>query len=425
MFDVVGEAPVVLRLSLAITIPGLLFILLTLIPGARLGLQFSIAYTGGTMWDVHFRDGTPNPDAVVAMCSRSRACPGRWSRTAPTPAGSTSSSEPPRSRSARADQRGRHAVPGRRCVTFGQPSPGAAASPSAAASLAASPGPVHGRARRSPDPSRIRPAGRRRRALAFRRSGNPARLGGAAHRGPPGRDRDRAPGGVRADRRGAPDHTVGPVVSAELLQQTFLLIVIGRSRSCSGSRSGSATSGWAPWPSSRCSTTSSSWSACSRSWARSSALQVDALFVTAMLTVIGFSVHDTIVVFDRIRENRVRHAGEPYEAIVNHSILQTAGRSINTSLTIVLTLAALLPVRWRRRSDRSCWRCSSGSSPGRTRRSSTPRRCCVDWQLWDERRRARQVAAQALGPTGMSPQARPSGCHRSADKVDQGISGGS
>jgi preprotein translocase subunit SecF len=71
-------------------------------------------------------------------------------------------------------------------------------------------------------------------------------------------------------------------------------------------------------------------------------VQVDALFVTAMLTVIGFSVHDTIVVFDRVRENRIRHAGEPFAAIVNHSILQTFGRSINTSLTVVLTLTALL-----------------------------------------------------------------------------------
>ena len=59
-------------------------------------------------------------------------------------------------------------------------------------------------------------------------------------------------------------------------------------------------------------------------------LEFDALFVTALLTIIGFSVHDTIVVFDRIRENRVRHAGEPFGAIVNHSILQTLGRSINT-----------------------------------------------------------------------------------------------
>jgi preprotein translocase SecF subunit len=70
--------------------------------------------------------------------------------------------------------------------------------------------------------------------------------------------------------------------------------------------------------------------------------EFDALFVTALLTVIGFSVHDTIVVFDRIRENRVRHAGEPFGAIVNHSILQTIGRSVITSLTVVVPLAALL-----------------------------------------------------------------------------------
>jgi preprotein translocase subunit SecF len=70
--------------------------------------------------------------------------------------------------------------------------------------------------------------------------------------------------------------------------------------------------------------------------------EFDALFVTALLTVIGFSVHDTIVVFDRIRENRVRHTGESFGAIVNHSILQTLGRSIITSLTVVVPLAALL-----------------------------------------------------------------------------------
>lgn len=70
--------------------------------------------------------------------------------------------------------------------------------------------------------------------------------------------------------------------------------------------------------------------------------EFDALFVTALLTVIGFSVHDTIVVFDRIRENRVRHASESFGAIVNHSILQTAGRSLITSLTVAVPLAALL-----------------------------------------------------------------------------------
>jgi preprotein translocase subunit SecF len=71
-------------------------------------------------------------------------------------------------------------------------------------------------------------------------------------------------------------------------------------------------------------------------------VQVDGLFVTAMLTIIGFSVHDTIVVYDRIRENRARHAGEPFPLIVNHSILQTIGRSLNTSATVVMTLLALL-----------------------------------------------------------------------------------
>lgn len=70
-------------------------------------------------------------------------------------------------------------------------------------------------------------------------------------------------------------------------------------------------------------------------------VEIDALFVTAILTVIGFSVHDTIVVFDRIRENLRREKGS-FEEIVNHSILETLARSINTSLTVILTLLALL-----------------------------------------------------------------------------------
>ncbi|MCL4545290.1 MAG: protein translocase subunit SecF [Chloroflexi bacterium] len=71
------------------------------------------------------------------------------------------------------------------------------------------------------------------------------------------------------------------------------------------------------------------------------AIEVDALFVTAMLTVIGFSVHDTIVVFDRIRENLQRRTGEPFEVVVNNSIVQTLVRSLNTSVTVLLTLLAL------------------------------------------------------------------------------------
>lgn len=70
--------------------------------------------------------------------------------------------------------------------------------------------------------------------------------------------------------------------------------------------------------------------------------EVDALFLTALLTVIGYSVHDTIVVFDRVRENLSRMRGVRFEDVVNHSILQTLDRSINTVLTVLFTLAALL-----------------------------------------------------------------------------------
>ncbi|HEX5142223.1 MAG TPA: protein translocase subunit SecF [Dehalococcoidia bacterium] len=74
--------------------------------------------------------------------------------------------------------------------------------------------------------------------------------------------------------------------------------------------------------------------------------EVDTLFITAMLTIIGFSVHDTIVVFDRVRENvkRAEIAGyHPRLAdAVNASLNQTLGRSLNTSITVVLTLIALI-----------------------------------------------------------------------------------
>ncbi|MFZ9783230.1 MAG: protein translocase subunit SecF, partial [Candidatus Limnocylindrus sp.] len=71
-------------------------------------------------------------------------------------------------------------------------------------------------------------------------------------------------------------------------------------------------------------------------------VEIDALFITAMLTIIGFSVHDTIVVFDRVRENLARYAGAPFADIVNHSIVQTMGRSLNTTATVLITLLALL-----------------------------------------------------------------------------------
>ena len=70
-------------------------------------------------------------------------------------------------------------------------------------------------------------------------------------------------------------------------------------------------------------------------------VEIDALFITGMLTVVGYSVHDTIVVFDRIRENQSRGGGGNFENVVNSSILQTMTRSLNTSLTVLFVLLSL------------------------------------------------------------------------------------
>lgn len=80
-------------------------------------------------------------------------------------------------------------------------------------------------------------------------------------------------------------------------------------------------------------------------------IEIDTLFVTALLTVVGFSVHDTIVVFDRVRENLPKHLSKKFETVVDISITQTLARSLNTSLTVVFVLTALLlfggeTVRW-------------------------------------------------------------------------------
>ena len=80
-------------------------------------------------------------------------------------------------------------------------------------------------------------------------------------------------------------------------------------------------------------------------------IEVDSLFITALLTVMGFSVHDTIVVFDRIRENLRKNFNLKFEEVVNNSLLETLNRSLNTSLTVIIVLLALLlfggeTIRW-------------------------------------------------------------------------------
>lgn len=70
--------------------------------------------------------------------------------------------------------------------------------------------------------------------------------------------------------------------------------------------------------------------------------EIDLLFVTALLAILGYSVHDTIVVFDRVRENlRITNGSTPFTEVVGDSVIQTMARSINTSLTTLLVLVAL------------------------------------------------------------------------------------
>ena len=71
-------------------------------------------------------------------------------------------------------------------------------------------------------------------------------------------------------------------------------------------------------------------------------IEVNTMFLLALLTVIGYSVNDTIVVFDKIRENVLIYSNRPFPEIVNLSISETIGRSLNTSFTLLVTLLALL-----------------------------------------------------------------------------------
>jgi len=70
-------------------------------------------------------------------------------------------------------------------------------------------------------------------------------------------------------------------------------------------------------------------------------VEVDSLFLVALLTIIGFSVHDTVVIYDRIRENLQKFPDYPIDKIIDDSVNQTLGRSINTIMTVLLTLLAI------------------------------------------------------------------------------------
>jgi preprotein translocase subunit SecF len=373
MFDLIGKRRWFYLFSALITIPGIIFILLTPLSGGKVGLQFSIDYTGGTVWEVHFRDGTPSPAQVREVMTAQ----GLGGTVAITTSGDQSfvlirteqiglaqfSPPPVATPSPSASPSASPAVspsPGESAAVGPSPSPAASAEPSASPSASPSPSPTPG--------------------IGIPTTGRLGDLATAlqARFGPIDEVRQEA--------------NIGPIISAELAQQALLLIVLG-------------SAGILGWMTLRFHDFRMGMAAIAALLhdvivvvgifavaGTFFGLQVDALFVTAMLTVIGFSVHDTIVVFDRIRENRVRHAGEPFSAIVNHSLLQTVGRSLNTSLTTVLVLSALLLFG----SDAIrafVFAMVIGIISGTYSSIFNASALLVTWHEWSERRRLREIAA--------------------------------
>ena len=354
-FDIIGKRNWFFALSLAVTIPGLIFILLGPITGGKVGLQFAIDFTGGTVWTIRFKDEAVTPQAVKDVFTAQgleasvtetgdhfmeiRTREATLAAPAPTPtppptfapsasasaAGSASpaviaapstapSTAPPASASASAPAASASAGPSASPAPSATPTPSGTPAPSASAAASASPSP----------------------------SASAAAVGVLPTAGKLGAIRVALEDGLGPIAEQRSLSTVGAVVSSDLVTQALILILFG-------------AIGIMAWITYRFRDFRMGVTALVALlhdvlvvvglfaiFGTFLGLQIDGLFVTAMLTIIGFSVHDTIVVFDRVRENRSRHVGEPFDRIVNHSILQTFGRSITTSLTVVITLTALL-----------------------------------------------------------------------------------
>ena len=363
MFDIIGKRRYFYAFSLAITIPGLFFILLT--PFTNAGLQFTIDYTGGTVWEIKFQDPSVTPDQVEAVFAQQGLEAVAIStsngfiqiKTEPIGLAPAPSATPAPSASGSAGPSG---------------SPGASPSASPSASPAASPS-------GSPGPS------------------TPPAAGGNTNLPTAGKMAEMV---VALEAELGPIEeqasltTIGPVVSSDLISQAIILIIVG-------------SLGIMAWITYRFRDVKFGAAAliallhdvivvlgAFAIFGTFFHVQVDALFVTAMLTIIGFSVHDTIVVLDRVRENKARHAGEPFDQIVNHSILQTFGRSIMTSLTVVLTLLALLLFGGSAIQD-FILALLIGIVSGTFSSIFVASPIIVDWNLWDDRRHGRLASTRA------------------------------
>jgi preprotein translocase SecF subunit len=337
VFDFVGRRRLYFALSLALTIPGLLLILMGPITGGRVGLQFSIDYTGGTLWSIRFADASVTPAQVQAVFA-SEGLEASVSQNAegfmdirteevgllPAPAPTPVATLPPPTGAPGASPDGSPAAspdasPGASPGASPAASPAESPEPTPDASPAESPGPTA-----SPEPPP---------ATGDTTLPTDGRLGEV-------RFALEDELGTIAEQQALT--TIGAVVSGDLIRQALLLIVLG-------------SVGILLWMTYRFHELKFGATAlialvhdvlivvgAFAVLGTLVGLQIDGLFVTAMLTVIGFSVHDTIVVFDRVRENQARHASESFSQVVNHSVLQTLGRSITTSFTVIIVLLALL-----------------------------------------------------------------------------------
>jgi len=380
MYDIVGKRNLWFTISALLTIPGLIFIFLG-------GLKPSIDFTGGTEWEVR-HEQRPSADEMTATLAELGYADAIVTelpedflriRTEPIDLIPPGGLEPSPT-----------AEPSGSAAPSADASASAAPSESASASAAPSDSPS---ATGSPDASQSGDA-------------SPSPSAAPSVSGSPGASPDASPAPIAAgtefadleeelDARfgvGEPRsvRTVGPLIGADLIRSSAILIGIGELFILLylwmrfGFRFGTAAIvallhdvilvvgtfailGYF------------------------FNLEFDALFVSALLTIIGFSVHDTIVVFDRIRENRVRHAGESFGAIVNHSILQTMARSIITSITVVVTLGALLllgPPTIRTFALALLLGVVSGTYSSIFNASQI----LVAWQDWDTKRRARPAS---------------------------------
>lgn len=387
MFDVIGKRRWFYLLSLAFTIPGLFFILLT--PVTNAGLQFTIDYTGGTKWEIRFENAAVTPDQVVSVFAQQ----GLQAVAVKTGSGFIE-------------------IKTEQLVDLAEPSASPSISPSASAGSSASSNPAASASAGAGASATASPTPSPTPSASAGPSGSPAASGSpGASAGPSasplvGTGNTKLPSqgklgqivtalqqqlGPIAEQRSLT--TIGAVVSSDLITQALVLIVVG-------------SIGILLWITYRFRDVKFGVTALIALLhdvivvlgvfailGTFFHVEIDALFVTAMLTIIGFSVHDTIVVFDRVRENKARHAGEPFADVVNHSILQTFGRSIMTSLTVVLTLFALLLFGGAAISN-FILALLIGIISGTYSSIFVAAPLLVDWQLWDDRRHGRLTTAR-------------------------------